>query len=268
VAFTFAQEMKIPAITGTIRRRILLNYRVTPDIARSVLPTRFRPKLVGDHAIAGICLIRLEGVRPKGFPSFTGISSENSAHRIAVEWEDDHGETQQGVFVPRRDTDSRMNALAGGRVFPGVHHHSKFIVEDRDGQISMRIVADDIEQPLIELEASETDVFPDASVFPSLSESSEFFEAGCIGYSSRPGSCTLDGLLLKVSDWRVSPLNVYRAHSAYYDDCSIFPAGSIELDHALLMRDIPHEWHSEPTMISEKPKANKASLSTPAPPRV
>lgn len=264
----FAKEMKIPAITGTIRRRILLNYRVAPDVARAVLPTRFRPKLVGDHAIAGICLIRLEGIRPKGFPSFTGISSENSAHRIAVVWEDDHGETHEGVFVPRRDTDSRMNALAGGRVFPGVHHHSKFTVTDRDGRISMRIVADDIEQTLVELEASETEAFPEASVFPSLRHASEFFEAGCIGYSARPDSCTLDGLLLKVSDWRVSPLSVHCARSAYYDDRSIFPAGSIELDHALLMRDIPHEWHSEPTMVSDEPKANKASLSTPAPPRV
>ncbi|MEX2577846.1 MAG: DUF2071 domain-containing protein [Verrucomicrobiales bacterium] len=244
--------MKIPAITGTIRRRILLNYRVAPDVVRTVLPARFRAKLVGDHAIAGICLIRLEGIRPKGFPSFTGISSENSAHRIAVEWEDDQGETQQGVFVPRRDTNSCMNALAGGRVFPGVHHHSKFTVEDRDGRISMRIVADDIEQPLVELEVSETDVFPETSLFPSLRDSSEFFETGCIGYSTRPDSCTLDGLLLKVSDWRVSPLTVHCARSAYYDDRTIFPAGSIELDHALLMRDIPHEWHSEPTMTSEQ----------------
>ncbi|MCB1237896.1 MAG: DUF2071 domain-containing protein [Verrucomicrobiae bacterium] len=259
--------MKIPAITGTIRRRILLNYRVAPEVARAVLPTRFRPKLVGGHAIAGICLIRLENIRPKGFPSFIGSSSENSAHRVAVEWEDDRGETQQGVFVPRRDTDSRMNALAGGRIFPGVHHHSKFIVEDRDGQISMRIVAEDIAQPLVELEATETERFLDASVFPSLSDSSEFFEAGCIGYSSRPDSCTLDGLLLKISDWRVSPLSVHRARSAYYDDCSIFPAGSIELDHALLMRDIPHEWHSEPAMTSENPKAIRAALQTSVPPR-
>lgn len=194
-------------------------------------------------------------------PHVTGSAtfSENSAHRIAVEWEDGDGETQQGVFVPRRDTNSWMNALAGGRVFPGVHHHSKFAVEDRDGRISMRIVADDIEQALVELEATETEVFPEESVFPTLRHSSEFFEAGSIGYSTRPDSCTLDGLLLKVSnrDWRVSPLTVHRARSAYYDDRSVFPAGSIELDHALLMRDIPHEWHSEPTMSSEQSTAKR-----------
>jgi hypothetical protein len=251
--------MKIPAITGIIRRRILLNYRVAPDVAQSVLPSRFRPKLVGGYAIAGVCLIRLEGIRPKGIPGSFGITSENAAHRIAVEWENDERRTQQGVYIPRRDTSSRLNALAGGRVFPGVHHHSKFTVDDHNGRISMRILAEGIEGPLVHLEASETEVFPETSIFRSLAESSQFFESGCIGYSARPDSCVLDGLSLRVSEWRVSPLAVHVAHSSYYDDTSIFPAGSIALDHALLMRDIPHEWHSEPTMKSEQQVAANAA---------
>ncbi|MEM7011437.1 MAG: hypothetical protein AAF585_08135 [Verrucomicrobiota bacterium] len=55
------------------------------------------------------------------------------------------------VFLFRVDTDSQLNALAGGRVFPGVHHHSTFMVEDSDGRISMRIKADDLEVSLYRL---------------------------------------------------------------------------------------------------------------------
>ena len=98
----------------------------------------------------------------------------------------------------------------------------------------------------------ETDEFPEPSVFSSLEESSKFFEEGCIGYSSRPNSCILEGLKLEVTDWKVSPLNVIKVHSAYYNDTSIFPAESIQFDHALLMRDIPHLWHSEPNMSAEQ----------------
>jgi hypothetical protein len=216
-----------------------------------VLPGNFRPKLVEGKAIVGICLIRLEEVRPKGFPAFAGISSENSAHRIAVEWDDHAGQSQEGVFVPRRDTDSRLNSLAGGRVFPGVHHHSKFSIHDRDGQIGVRIEAADLDSALIEIEAEETEDFPDTSVFGSLEESSRFFEAGCVGYSSRPDSCVMDGLLLQVDDWRVSPLHVKRVTSSYFDDASVFSTESIEFDHALLMRDIPHEWHSQASMTAQ-----------------
>lgn len=247
--------MNIPAITGIIRRRILLNYRVEPEVVRKLLPANFRPKLVDGYAIAGICLIRLEEIRPKGMPRIAGISSENSAHRIAVDWDDGDGRTSEGVFVPRRDTDSRLNALAGGRIFPGVHHLSKFTVADQGGSISLRVDAADIESPLVKLQLRETTEFQEGSVFSTLGESSKFFEGGCIGYSSRPGSCTLDGLLLKVMDWQVSPLDVVSVESAYFDDQALFPRDSIAFDHALLMRDIPHEWHSERTLTAESSKA-------------
>ncbi|MEN8847323.1 MAG: DUF2071 domain-containing protein [Akkermansiaceae bacterium] len=232
--------MNIPTISGVIRRRLLLNYRIDPEIVTPLLPKGFRPKLVQGYAIAGICLIRLEKVRPKGLPEFLGIASENSAHRIAVEWEND----QEGVFVPRRDTDSRLNTLAGGRIFPGVHHLSDFSVSDTEGEIGIK-ARHKGETPL-EVTAKEADKLPDNSIFGSLTESSAFFEAGCIGYSARPDSCVLDGLLLKVDDWQASALAVSRIRSLYFDDHSLFPEGSITFDHGLLMRDIAHEWHSEP----------------------
>jgi len=241
--------MKIPTITGVIRRRVLLNYRVDPTVLSQILPGNFRPDLVDGKAIAGICLIRLENIRPKGMPAMVGISSENSAHRIGVKWDQD-GEEKRGVFVPRRDTDSQLNALAGGRIFPGVHHLSKFEVSDKTGNIQMTVAAKDHDRPLVDFQAVETDQFPADSVFKNLAESSAFFEQGCIGYSSCPGSNKMDGLLLKTEQWEVSPLDVTSVKSAFFDDRSIFPEGSITFDHALLMRDIPHEWHSEPEMFA------------------
>jgi len=244
--------MNIPAITGVIRRRILLNYRVAPEAVKRILPGNFQPKLVNGYAIAGICLIRLECVRPRGLPSFIGFSSENSAHRIAVEWEDGGGDTKEGVFVPRRDTNSLLNSLAGGRVFPGVHHHSKFMVQDSNGKISIRVLADDSDFSLVDLDLEESESFPSDSIFSSLDESSRFFEAGGVGYSSRPDSCKLDGLLLKVPKWKVVPLAVKRVESSFFDDREIFSDDQIQFDHALLMRDIQHEWHSEPGMIAKE----------------
>ena len=42
---------------------------------------------------------------------------------------------------------------------------------------------------------------------------------------------------------------VHHIRSAFFDDQTIFPKGSIEFDHALLMRNAQHEWHSEPPMV-------------------
>ena len=79
--------MRIPVIRGLIDRRILVNYRVDPDVLKKLLPKPFRPKVIKDVGIAGICLIRLAEMRTTGFPGAVGISSENAAHRIAVAWD-------------------------------------------------------------------------------------------------------------------------------------------------------------------------------------
>lgn len=76
--------MRIPIIQGTIDRRILVNYRVDPDTLAQILPPPFRPQLVHGFGMVGICLIRLKNIAPRFFPAALGISSENAAHRFAV----------------------------------------------------------------------------------------------------------------------------------------------------------------------------------------
>src|SRR6476469_6998802 len=127
--------MKLPALSGVIRRRILVNFRVQPEVMQAQLPAPFRPKLVGGSAIAGVCLIRLEQVRPRFLPAAMGFPSENAAHRVAVCWTDEAGEPREGVYVPRRDTDSLCTSLAGGRLFPGEQQHAHFTVRDEEGII-------------------------------------------------------------------------------------------------------------------------------------
>src|SRR6266851_9194080 len=100
--------MRIPVIHGLIDRRILVNYRLDPEVLKKLLPRPFRPKIINNVGIAGICLIRLKEIRPSGFPGVVGIASENAAHRIAVEW-DEQGKSCEGVYIPRRDTSSRLN---------------------------------------------------------------------------------------------------------------------------------------------------------------
>ena len=234
--------MRIPVLQGTIRRRLLVNFRVDPTTIQRLLPAPFRPKLHFGHAIAGICLIRLEHIRPAGLPKLIGLASENAAHRIAVEWTDSAGMNRDGVFIPRRDTGSRLNALAGGRLFPGEHHHAKFTIFDDGLHIDFKMITDDLKVS-VRVEGSVSDTLPETSCFNSLSEASAFFESGSLGYSVTRDESRLDGLLLRTLDWRVQALNVSEVYSSYFEDKSLFPAGATQFDHALVMRNISHEWH-------------------------
>ncbi len=233
--------MNLPTIKGTIDRRILINYQVDRDVLTKYLPSPFRPKLVNDKGVVGICLIRLKNIRPKGLPKTFGISSENGAHRIAVEWTE-HGEIKEGVFIPRRDTSSKLNSLAGGRIFPGVHHLANFSVGEEKGNYSIEFKSDD--DTFLSIKAKETTKWNTGSVFDSLECASDFFENGAVGYSPNKIGETFDGLELRTYEWKVKPLSVSEVKSSFFEDETIFPKGTVKFDNALLMKNIEHEWIS------------------------
>jgi len=231
--------MKIPTIEGIIDRRILINFTVDPEIIQKIIPAPFKPKVYKGKAIVGICLIRLKKIRPKGFPSLISISSENGAHRIAVEWEE-NGEIKEGVFIPRRDTSSLLNSLAGGRVFPGRHFQAKFDVREENNHFHVAFKSSD--GTTISIDADKANTFTSNSIFQDIETASKFFEGGAIGYS--PSSSKYEGLRLKTYNWKVSPLNVTAVQSSFFEDENVFPKGSVKFDNALLMEEIKHEWHS------------------------
>jgi len=229
-------------VRGVIQRRILVNYRVRPETLRQLLPSPFQPKTVDGWGMAGICLIRLAELRPRGVPAQFGISSENAAHRIAVIWEQG-GVRQEGVFVRRRDTSAWWNVIAGGRLFPGVHHRANFDVHDTPEKLRLALESHDGITRVI-VGGAAADKLPATSAFASVAEASRFFELGSRGYSPGNHQGRFEGLELRTQQWNVVPFEVSELRSSFFESKELFPTGSAEFDCALVMRDIPHEWHA------------------------
>lgn len=234
--------MRLPVIRGVIDRRILVNYRVVPEVLARTLPPPFRPRIYHGFGVAGICLIRLRGMRPWFLPRWIGMASENAAHRTAVEWDGPEGACQ-GVYVRRRDSNSWMNAMAGGRLFPGIHFHSQFTVQEAGDHLEVSVRSDDGTTRL-DVVGDVCPEWPAGSVFGSLAEASDFFEAGSLGYSDTPEAGRFQGMELRCRQWRVVPLAVSAVRSSLFDNRQLFPEGTIAFDSALVMRGIEHEWHS------------------------
>ncbi|MBW8687922.1 DUF2071 domain-containing protein [Chitinophaga rhizophila] len=228
--------MNIPIVHGLIDPRILINFTASPEAVQTILPAGFRPKLYNGHAIAGVCLIRLKHLRPKGVPAIFGLSSENGAHRIAVEWEE-NGITREGVYMPRRDTSSKFNVLAGGRIFPGKHYAAKFNVRESGDSYHVDYTSSD--NTCISITGRVSDRLNDHSVFGNLERASAFFEKGAVGYSPINGR-KLQGLELRTFTWKMQPLSVQDVYTSFFDTHNI----PVRFDNALLMTGIAHEWRS------------------------
>jgi hypothetical protein len=254
--------MLMPSIRGVIKRRLLVNFRVDPEAVQRILPEGLTPKLQGDDAIAGICLIRLEQIRPSLIPWPLGLSGENAAHRVAVTWRDADGAAREGVYIPMRHTNSSVILMVGGRVFPGVHKRATFDVADTgtDIDISIRATAGDMD---VRLRGKSAEELPRGSAFPSLAAASEFFRGGSVGYSPGREGGRLEGLTLVSPKWRVDPLAISEVHSSWLSDTSRFPVGSTEFDCALVMRDIAHHWVIAPDLYVD-PEARQVERTAPS----
>lgn len=242
--------MRLPRLRGEVERRLLVNYRVDPEVAQRLLPPPFRPQLVDGCAVAGICLIRLGQIRPAGVPRWAGLRSENAAHRVAVEWDDRAGR-QAGVYIPRRDSDSWLNVALGGRVFPGEHHRARFDVSENDDSIRVAYTATD-GTAQVDVAVRLTGQLAGSALFDNLAQASAFFERGSVGYSATRLPSQYDGLQLRTSAWQVEPAVIAKAYSSFFEDRSTFPAGTATIDCALVMRKVPVEWLSLPRLHGER----------------
>jgi hypothetical protein len=226
---------------SVVQRRLLVNYRTDPEVTARLLPAPLRPQLVDGSAVSGICLIRLGGVRPRFVPAPFGPSSENAAHRIAVEWDTSDG-VARGVYIPRRDTGSRLNAWIGGRLFPGMHHHVRFDVRESVDELRIAF-ADPDGATRVDVRVQTTPALTGSHLFRDIDRASEFFRRGACGYSTTPDPSRLDGVELRTHGWRVTPVELVSVRSTFFDDPIRFPPGSAVPDCGLLMRDVPATWH-------------------------
>jgi hypothetical protein len=227
------------SVECTIERRLLVNYRIDPEVVERLLPAPFRPQVVSDWAVGGVCFLRLRALRPGLFPIALGLTTENVAHRFAVEWDDNEG-LRRGVFVPRRDTNSRMTALGGDRVFPGAHRLARFEVRDEGSDLEIAVKSRDHTLNLSVL-AHESATLG-GELFTDIDDAIEFFRQGSLGYSPSGSSDCITGVRLQCDSWNARPVAIEHMSSSLFDDTQAFPVGSCILDASLLMRNLDARW--------------------------
>ncbi|WP_217181685.1 DUF2071 domain-containing protein [Streptomyces sp. AC495_CC817] len=223
----------VRGVRARLRRRLLISYRLDPDVAARLLPAGFRPQVIDGSALAGVCVLGLEKIRPRWLPATWGLRSENAAHRMAVEWDTADG-TQRGVFIFERHSSAWHAVLLGGRLFPGVHRRARFAVRESGDRYA------------VEMEAGHHSLVADVEVggewtsgfFASLDEASEFYRAGRVGWSLARDGRRVEPVALTSEAWAVEGARLHDLRSSFFD---ALPEGSATFDSVVVMRDLPLE---------------------------
>src|SRR2546430_17734950 len=89
------------SVEAVIRRRLLVNFRVRPDVLEEILPPPFEPRLVSGWGMAGVCPIGVGDLRPGGGCAALGLRGENGAGRTSGEWVGARGRCAGGCITLR-----------------------------------------------------------------------------------------------------------------------------------------------------------------------
>jgi hypothetical protein len=208
---------------------------------RVQLPSRFRPKLHAGHSVAGICLIRLDSIRPRFVPRLLGLSSENAAHRVAVRWRADGATRRRVHSAPGHrvghEPSCRRSALPR-RASPGSFHRARELGPHRPQHAVRR-------SPSVGEGPREAGGPPSQLVVFFVSHRGVSLLRARVSRLLRDADAgRLDGIELRTHGWSVEPLQVEEVHSSYFSDEARFPKESVVFDCALVMRNLGHEWHS------------------------
>jgi hypothetical protein len=217
-----------------VRRRLLITYRVDPAVARTLVPEPFRPQIVDGSAVAGVCMIGLQSVRPAWLRPRIGFRTENVAHRIAVEWDED-GRTRVGVYVAERHSSALLPVIAGGRLFPGVQRRARFTLDETSSRFRVTMSAPGVE---VAVDARLGGPWT-STLFPTVEAASAFYEDGSVGWSPRRDGRGAEPLELTSSTWAVEPAELLSIRSSFFE---ALPEGSAVLDSVVAMRDLPFVW--------------------------
>lgn len=239
-------------IDCVIERRLLVSYRIDPERVDALLPRPFRPHLVNGHAVGGVCFIRMRGLRPARLPRVAslpgkiGLTTENAAHRFAVEWDDARG-NHTGVYIPRRDTNSWITAALGASIFPGAYHLARFQVAQAADTIRIGVRSRDRRVSLAVAAAPAAAL--SSALFASPDEAAGFFRRGALGFSPSAAYGRLDGVCLHSTNWAARPMAISDMNSSLFDDAETFPRGTCALDSALLMTNVTARWTADSSTL-------------------
>jgi hypothetical protein len=172
-----------------------------------------------------------------------------------VQWENKNGETREGMYIPHRDTSSRLGSLLGGTLLPGHYAHARFTVYESFDELFVEMRTRRKEAPSLVVQGRIAAQMPHDSVFNNITEASDFFAYHSDEKSEGASPEEFGGMKLRRRNWQLIPMEITCMRSAYFDDTSRFSVGGIRFDSGLLLRGTATEWVKETCLASAKEMA-------------
>ena len=249
--------MQLPVIRGVIDRRILVNYRVDPGVLAALLPAPFRPKLVAASGMVGRLPDPPEArCGPRFLPPLAGdlLRERRPPRRRRM---GRGGRRREGVFVPRRDTDSRLNRLGGRAALPRRPLTTPAFTVRGDGRPLPRRPPQRRRRTSLSVVGGVNAAVAGGVGLRLARGGLRLLRGGLAGVLRDAPARPARGAGAAAPRWRVEPLAGRAGGVQLLRGPVALPAGVGRVRLALLMRGIDHEWHVRGELVGREPQLTR-----------
>ncbi|HZU98528.1 MAG TPA: hypothetical protein VFF73_17615 [Planctomycetota bacterium] len=231
----------LPDIHARVRERLVFNFAIPLDAARSMLPKEWlTPHEIRDgQALLSLCVLDMAEVTIKPWPSKAGMSGLHCAHRLAV-IDRSEASPRPAVFVRERLTSSRVSAAITSLGCPGRHRHVEIHPSPPGDRRTLEII-DNGERVF----AAEFDEAPQATPPSRLFDTRDDFErllrAGATSYAPAVIPGILNRVDLEKGESHFEPLRVLGVSDSFVTELTGAPAIA-SFDGLLRTRDVRYTW--------------------------
>lgn len=188
-------------------------------------------------AFIAIAVVNTTGLRPKGFPKFTGNDFTLIGYRVFVHYTNNAGKRLRGLYILKSETDKKIMEYLGN-LFTQYSYSTTDIEQHQHGS---RFHISSIKSNFdLQLHITDGDIrLPASSPFPNWREARKF--AGPLPFTFTYDKQTKKVLIIEGvrEDWIPKPIEVVSQHISFFNTKEL--TGGI-LANAFIINNIPYYW--------------------------
>ncbi len=239
----------VPHLVGTVDRRFLITYPLSPDSLEPYLPPGSELETFAGKAWVSVCAVRISGLRPSWWPKPFGIHAQYVIYRTVATLPFPDRKSRRSVLILEANLNTRLATILAGKV-TGIaprrrpiqleQDHQAWRVELKEHDGTTRYAA---EIPREGISAA----LPAGSAFPSSAAASHFIlEMSYGGEWLRERGA----IRLLAETHAASGLEFGSCTTKVNTVVERLAGRSVEADHVLVMTNVPHQFALRGTLSS------------------
>jgi uncharacterized protein YqjF (DUF2071 family) len=226
------------AVEAHFESSLVLTYAVPKEQLQGLIPVPLTlDTFENKWAFLAVAVVKTNGLRPKGFPAFTGSDFILTGYRVFVRYTTSTGKRLRGLYIIKSETDKKKMARLGN-----VFTHYQYTRTDIQlvRQLSSLTVRSTKSSLNIEVDTGKDDTsLPEHSPFKDWKEARRF--AGPLPFTFTYCEAKREMLLIEGvrEDWKPRPVRVIRQNIGFLNNLGLQEA---ILASAFLVEDIPYCW--------------------------